>query len=174
MTKGYDFSGSHNFYRDLEPRSGGGSGTTISIFFHKGKTTTSTVGGAVSGEAKVVFVKASASFDYHFAWQWTNSSTYTWSWKVPNNMKHGYLHAGVKAKYTKWNYNLTQPNCTTPRCCAVDQRGWSARVANPGTERADAQRIFGRTAGRRHPGRRVWGRGKSGSCGQPVEVSAGV
>ncbi|MGC4987018.1 hypothetical protein ACLQ18_41560 [Streptomyces sp. DT193] len=174
MTKGYDFSGSHNYYRDLEPRSGGDSGTTISITFRKGKTTTSTVGGAVSGEAKVVFVKASASFDYHFAWQWTNSSTYTWSWKVPNNMKHGYLHAGVKVKYTKWNYNQTQPNCTTPRCCAVDQRGWSTRVAKPGTERADAQKTSGRTASHRHPGRRVWGRGKSGSCGQPVEISAGV
>ncbi|MFC9616932.1 hypothetical protein [Streptomyces sp. NPDC056938] len=109
--RGYDFSGSHTYYRDMEPRSGGDSGTTISITFHKGKTTTSTVGGAVSGEAKVVFVKASAEFDYHFAWQWTNSSTYTWSWKVPNTMRHGYLHAGVKARYTKWNYNQTEPNC---------------------------------------------------------------
>ncbi|MGQ4381496.1 hypothetical protein ACN6K9_005898, partial [Streptomyces sp. SAS_267] len=51
----------HNFYRDLEPRSGGDSGTTISITFHKGKTTTSTVGGAVhnpkvlrSGSARLV------------------------------------------------------------------------------------------------------------------------
>ena len=129
MTTGYDFSGSHNYYRDLEPRSGGDSGTTISITFHKGKTTTSTVGGAASGEAKVVFVKASASFDYHFAWQWENSSTYTWSWKVPNNMSHGYLHAGVKVKYTKWNYNQTQPNCTTKVL-----RSGSARLVYQGRE----------------------------------------
>ncbi|WP_306190958.1 hypothetical protein [Streptomyces sp. MK5] len=77
------------------------------------ETLTSTVGGAASGEAKVVFVKASATFDYHFAWQWTNSSTYTWSWKVPKTMKHGYLHAGVKVRYTKWNYNTTEPKCNT-------------------------------------------------------------
>ncbi|MEV6948048.1 hypothetical protein AB0N07_40175 [Streptomyces sp. NPDC051172] len=111
--KGYDFSGSYTYYRDMEPRSGGDSGTTISITFHKGKTTTSTVGGTVGAEAKVVFAKASATFDYHFAWQWTNDSTYTWSWKVPDTMRHGYLHAGVKARYTKWNLNTTEPNCTT-------------------------------------------------------------
>lgn len=127
--KGYDFSGSYNYYRDMEPRSGGDSGTTISITFHKGKTTTSTVGGAISGEAKVVMVKASAEFDYHFAWQWTNSSTYTWSWKVPNTMRHGYLHAGAKVRYTKWNYNQTEPNCTTK----VLRKG-SARLVYEGRE----------------------------------------
>ncbi|MFF9406577.1 hypothetical protein ACF1B0_13805 [Streptomyces anandii] len=76
-------------------------------------TTTSTVGGAASAEGKVVFAKASVEFDHHFAWQWTNSSTYTWPWTVPKTMEHGYLHAGVKVRYTNWNYNTTEPNCNT-------------------------------------------------------------
>jgi hypothetical protein len=122
----YDFSGSYTYYRDMEPRSGGDSGTTISITFHKGKTTTSTVGGEASAEAKVVFAKASVKFDYHFAWQWTNSSTYTWSWQVPKTMEHGYLHAGVKVRYTNWNYNTTEPDCNTK----VLRRGTARLVYN--------------------------------------------
>ena len=78
------------------------------------------------GEAKVVFGKASAEFNYHFAWQWTNSSTYAWSWQVPKTMRHGCLHAGVKARYTKWNYNTTEPNYNTK----VLERGTAHLVYN--------------------------------------------
>jgi hypothetical protein len=101
---------------------------TVSI--SKGRTTTWTVGGTLTGKTEVsaILAKAEASLAISLTYSWSNTNSQTISQKVPKGNKQGRLRRYADG----YKFKVTKKRLTSPCDYVVDSVSWTTAPKEKG------------------------------------------
>jgi hypothetical protein len=90
----------------------GQSGGTITITKGTTKTISGSITGTTSGEANIIFAKATVSVGVTIGGSYAVTVTNAYSWQVPANQANGWVEMGSAGYRIDWQKGIYQAPCT--------------------------------------------------------------